>query len=200
MTASADRIASLDAPVRDLLERIAGPDAASTPDLVAIGVALAELAGDTDYLARWVDDLGDESGLRKIHAPERGPRLMIVHRREGEMGAVHDHHTWVAVSPITGLETHRRYRVVGSGAAARPERVEELALAPTDVVTMLPPEDLHDHGHIAGRGAPAYLLILTGDDQTLFERNEWDLVTGRHRILRPGDRGRWLASEPMPPA
>jgi hypothetical protein len=64
---------------------------------------------------------------------------------------------------------------------------------------MLPPDDLHDHGHIAGRGAPAYVLILTGDDQTLFERNEWDLVTGRHRILRPGDGGRWLASEPMPP-
>ena len=153
---------------------------------------------DVDYLARWIDDLGDETGLRRIHAPERGPRLQIVHRREGEMGAVHDHRTWVAISPITGLEAHRRYRVVGSGPSARPERVEELALAPTDVVTMLPPDDLHDHGHIAGHGAPAYVLILTGDDQTLFERNEWDLVTGRHRLLRPGDRGRWLASEPMP--
>jgi predicted metal-dependent enzyme (double-stranded beta helix superfamily) len=200
LTASTDRTTTLDAPVRTLFERIAGPAAAPTPDLAAIGAALAGLAADVDYLSRWVADLGDESGLRRIHAPQRGPRLQIVHRREGQMGAVHDHHTWVAVSPITGLEAHRRYRVVGTGAAARPERVEELALAPANVVTMLPPDDLHDHGHIAGRGAPAYVLILTGDDQTLFERNEWELATGRHRILRPGDAGRWLASEPMPPA
>ncbi len=200
MSISAESVGALDAPVRRLFERIAGPAAASTPDLAAIGAALAQLAGDVDYLARWIDDLGDVTGLLRIHAPERGPRLQIVHRREGEMGAVHDHHTWVAISPITGLEAHRRYRVVGSGPAARPERMEELALTPTNVVTMLPPDDLHDHGHIAGHGAPAYVLILTGDDQTLFERNEWDLVTGRHRTLRPGDRGRWLDSEPMPPA
>jgi predicted metal-dependent enzyme (double-stranded beta helix superfamily) len=198
MSTSVDSFATLDAPVRNLFERIAGPAAASTPDLAAIGAALAELAADGAYLASWVDDLGDESGFRRIHVPERGPRLQIVHRREGEMGAVHDHHTWVAVSPIKGLEAHRRYRVVGSGAAARPELIEELALAPTNVVTMLPPADLHSHGHIAGRGAPAYVLIMTGDDQTLFERNEWDLVTGRHRILRPGDRGHWLDSAPMP--
>jgi predicted metal-dependent enzyme (double-stranded beta helix superfamily) len=200
ISVSVESLATLDAPVRSLFERITAPAAASTPDLAAIGAALADLAADVDYLSAWVDDLGDETGLRRIHAPERGPRLQIVHRREGEMGAVHDHHTWVAVSTVRGLEAHRRYRVVGSGAAARPERIEELALAPTDVVTMLPPDDLHDHGHIAGRGAPAYVLILTGDDQTLFERIEWDLVTGRQRILRPGDRGRWLASEPMPPA
>ena len=31
---------------------------------------------------------------------------------------------------------------------------------------------------------------MTGDDQTRFRRNEWDLATGRHRILEPGDGGR----------
>jgi hypothetical protein len=200
MSVRTESLGGLDTPVRAMFERIAGPVSASMPDLAAIGAALAELAADGDYLARWIDDLGDESGLRRIHAPERGPRLQIVHRREGEMGAVHDHQTWVAISPVTRLEAHRRYQIVGSGTSARPEQVEELALAPSDVVTLLPPDDLHDHGHITGRGAPAYVLILTGDDQTLFERNEWDLATGRHRILRPGDGGRWLASEPMPPA
>ena len=96
------------APVRALFERIAGPAAAPPPDLAAIGAALVDLASDLDYLAPWVARLGDESGSLPIHAPARGPRLMIVHRREGQMGAVHDHATWVAISPIVGLETHRR--------------------------------------------------------------------------------------------
>ena len=190
--------AGLDRPVKALFERIAAPAARSTPDLVAIGAALAELAADVDYLAPWIERLGDVNGSLPIHAPERGPRLMLVHRREGEMGAVHDHATWVAIGGIVGLETHRRYRVDGRGAQARPELAEELALGPAQVATLLPPDDLHDHGHLAGRGSPAYVLIMTGDDQRRFPRNEWDLATGRHRILRPGDAGRWLASEPMP--
>ena len=112
------------------------------------------------------------------------------------MGAIHDHSTWVAISPIVGVETHRRYRVVGEGSATRPEVAEARDLRPTDVATLLPPDDLHDHGHMAGHGLPAHVLIMTGDDQSLFTRNEWDVATGRHRILEPGDRGRWLASQP----
>jgi hypothetical protein len=193
-------LAGLDAPVRALFERIAAPAAALVPDLAAIGVALGALAGDLDYVARWLERLGDTNGALPIHAPPRGPRLMIVHRPEGRMGAVHDHSTWVAISPIAGLETHRRYRVRGEGATARPELVEQLGLGPTDVATLLPPDDLHDHGHLAGHGRPAHVLIMTGDDQFRFARNEWDLATGRHRILRSGDRGRWLADDPMPDA
>lgn len=194
-----DPLAGLDEPVRTLFERIPGLIATGAPDLPAIGAALVDLATDREYLARWVERLGGTSGALRIHAPERGPRLSIVHRREGEMGAVHDHGTWVAVSPIVGLETHRRYRVVGSGSSARPELAEALELEPPSAATLLPPDDLHDHGHIAGRGAPAYVLILTGDDQRCLTRNEWDLATGRHRVLEPGDGGRWLANEPWPP-
>lgn len=193
-----DLLARTDPPVRALFERIAGPAAAVPPDLAAIGAALVDLARDVDYLAPWVARLGDVNGALPIHTPERGPRLMLVHRREGEMGAVHDHATWVAITPIVGLEMHRRYRVIGDGVAARPEVAETLALEPSDLVTLVPPDDLHDHGHLAGRGTPAYVLIMTGDDQRRFRRNEWDLATGRHRILEPGDGGRWLASQPMP--
>jgi predicted metal-dependent enzyme (double-stranded beta helix superfamily) len=193
-----DLPARTDAPVRTLFERIAGPAAGTPPDLSAIGAALAALSTDVDYLASWVARLGDRNGAVAIHAPERGPRLMLVHRGEGQMGAIHDHATWVALCPVVGLETHRRYRVVGEGVEARPEVVETLALEPSQVATLLPPEDLHDHGHLAGHGRPAYVLIMTGDDQRRFRRNEWDLATGRHRILEPGDGGRWLASEPMP--
>ncbi len=195
-----DPLALPDTPVRTLFERIAGPAAAASPDLAAIGAALVDLASDVAYLAPWVARLGDQSGALAIHAPERGPRLILVHRREGQMGAIHDHGTWVAISPIVGLETHRRYRIVGEGAEARPEVAEARALGPSDLATLLPPEDLHDHGHLAEHGAPAYVLILTGDDQTRFRRTEWDLATGRHRILERGDVGRFLASQPMPDA
>jgi predicted metal-dependent enzyme (double-stranded beta helix superfamily) len=189
----------LDAPVRTLFERISGPAAASTPDMAAIGAALVDLAADLDYIGRWVERLGDESRSLPIHAPERGPRLMIVHRAEGQMGAVHDHATWVAIAPIVGLETHRRYRVVrDAGAPAHIEVAETLSLGPSHVATLLPPDDLHDHGHLTGHGAPAHVLIMTGDDQSQFSRNEWDLATGRHRVLEPGDRGRWLATQPWP--
>jgi predicted metal-dependent enzyme (double-stranded beta helix superfamily) len=190
----------MDAPVRTLFERIAGPAADHTPDLTAIGAALVDLARDVEYLARWVARIGDQGGAAQIHAPERGPRLILVHRPVGQMGAIHDHATWVAISPIVGLETHRRYHIVGEGPATRPELVEVRALQPSDIATLLPPDDIHDHGHLAGNGAPAYVLIMTGDDQTRFRRNEWDLATGRHRILEPGDGGRWLASQPMPGA
>jgi predicted metal-dependent enzyme (double-stranded beta helix superfamily) len=193
-------LAGLDGPIRALFERIAGPAACATPDLGAIGATLGELAKDRDYLGRWVERLGDASGGLPIHAPERGPRLTIVHRRWGGMGAIHDHGTWIALSPIVGLETHRRYRLTTVGGTAPLQVAETLALEPTRVATLLPPDDLHDHGHLAGHGAPAYVLILAGDDQTRFERNEWDLATGRHRRLRPGDPGRFLASQPMPDA
>jgi predicted metal-dependent enzyme (double-stranded beta helix superfamily) len=193
--------AALDTPVRQLFERIAGPVDRATPDLVAIGGALAELAADAGYFAGWIDRLGDRSGSLAIHAPERGPRLMLVHRTEGQMSAVHSHGTWVAISPVAGVETHRRWRVrrdAGDGAVPTVELAEDRALAATETATLLPPDDVHDHGHLAGRGAPGYVLILLGDNQTRFVREEWDLATGRHRILQPGDGGRWLASEPMP--
>jgi len=192
-----------DSPVRSLLEQIAAPAALDTPDLAAIGVALSELATDTDYMARWISRITagpeGERGSVAIHAPERGPRLMMVHRPKGGMSAAHDHGTWVAIASIVGIETHRRYRSVGERAGPGLEVVEALELAPMHTTTLLPPDDIHDHGHVVGRGEPAHILILTGDDQRRFTRNEWDVATGRHRILRPGEQGRWLASEPMPP-
>jgi predicted metal-dependent enzyme (double-stranded beta helix superfamily) len=192
-------VAPPDAPVRALLDAIAEPAGRPVPDLDAIGAALLELTADTAYLDRWVRDLGNTSGMVRIHAPERGPRLMLVHRLEGQMGAVHDHRVWVALAAVSGLETHRRYRRPAADDAM-PEVAETVEVAPREVVTLLPPEDIHDHGHIAGRGAPAYCLILSGDDQRRYERTEWDLASGRRRVLLPGEGGRWVSSEPFPGA
>jgi predicted metal-dependent enzyme (double-stranded beta helix superfamily) len=188
---------AIDDPVRELLERIAAPAARTVPDLVAIGAALTELAADTDYVTPWAERLGDRNDRLPILAPPRGPRLTMVHRRAGYLSAVHDHGVWVALSPISGLETHRRYRLTGS-PDSQLEIAEVTELATAQVATLLPPDDIHDHGHLAGHGAPAYVLILAGDDQTRFERREWDPATGLHRVLPPGEPGRWLASDPWP--
>jgi predicted metal-dependent enzyme (double-stranded beta helix superfamily) len=192
-----DDPATPDGPVRRLLERIAAPAALAVPDLFEIGAALAELAADLEYVTRWSERLGDRNGLLLIHAPARGPRLSIVHRQHGRLSAVHDHGTWVALSPVSGIETHRRYRLI-DGPERRPEVVEVTTLGPAQTGTLLPPDDIHDHGHLAGHGVPAHVLVLTGDDQRRFERNEWDPVTGRHRVLPAGDLGRWLATDPWP--
>ena len=190
--------AALDAPVRTLFERIAAADGPSL-DMDAIGAALVDLAHDLDYLGPWVDRLGDRSGAIPIHDPAEGPRVTLVHRTEGQMSAVHDHGTWVAIAPITGLETHRRWRAhLRHGAAPTIELEEQLHLIGGEVATLIPPDDIHDHGHLGGHGSPAHVLVLLGDRQTRYARNEWDLATGRHRVLVPGDGGRWIASEPFP--
>jgi len=187
-----------DAPLRALFDRVAAASGGKA-DLAAIGAALKELAGDTEYLAGWVDQLGDRTGSVPMHVSDDGPRLTLVHRGAGQMSAVHDHGVWVAIAPIEGLESHRRWRI--EPAADNPwaiELAEQRDVAPGDAVTLLPPDDIHDHGHLLGHGAPAHILVLLGDTQTRYARNEWDLATGRHRVLPPGDGGRFLATEPFP--
>jgi predicted metal-dependent enzyme (double-stranded beta helix superfamily) len=190
----------VDAPVRELLARIAPYADVSAPDLPRVADALIDLSTDRDYLTHAVERLGDTSGQVALHKPDDdGPRLLLVHRREGEMSPVHDHGVWVALAPVRGIETHRRYRRPDPDArdAVRLEVDEEQALRPATCVTLMPPDDIHDHGHLAGHGDAAYVLILLGGDQLARRRTEWDLASGRQRTLEPGIRGRWLASSPV---
>jgi predicted metal-dependent enzyme (double-stranded beta helix superfamily) len=189
--------AALEAPLRALFDVVAGAHRPVDPELPAIGRALVALARDHDWVMPRVLELGATSGVLRLHAPDRGPRLMLVHRLPGQMSAVHDHGCWVAIAPVVGLETHRRYRVRGDGEQARLELISEAALRLGDSATLLPPDDLHDHGSLAGQGDAAYVLIMTGDDQTRHVRQEWDPATGRRRALGVGVRGRWLATEPF---
>ena len=53
---------------------------------------------------------------------------MLVHRGDGQMSAIHDHGCWVALAPVTGVETHRHFRTHVSGPEmARLELATELA-------------------------------------------------------------------------
>lgn len=168
----ASSVRSLDGPVRDLFERIEPHADLKAPHLPAIAAALAELAADHDYLAPAIAELGDVNGLSALHKPERGPRLFLVHRRTGEMGAVHDHQVWVALAPIVGVETHRHWRPTTSDDCRRIAIDEEQAVKPGSVITLQPPDDIHDHGHRMGVGDAAYVLIMTGDDQSRYRRSE----------------------------
>ncbi len=192
-------LAHLDAPLRALFERVVVALAGDIPNLPAIAAAMIDLAADHDYIAPRVRAFGDGTGAVGLHVPARGPRLSLVHRGEAQMGAIHDHGCWVAIASITGIETHRHFRAAASDAQlARLELVTDRGVSPGEAVTMLAGDDIHAHGHVPGRGEAAYVLIMTGDDQRLYRRHEWDEATGRMRVLEPGDGGRWLASEPFP--
>lgn len=64
------------------------------------------------------------------------------------------------------------------------------ALVHGDVATLVPPRDVHNHGHVAGSGPSPYSLILLGDDMLLFDREEYDPEKGTWRALAPGNPGR----------
>jgi len=190
-------LATLDSPIRTLFERLE-PLAGDRPDMPAIASLLANLAQDRDYLEHHIQRLGDRSGAVPLHAPEQGPRLMLVHRGEGQMGAIHSHKVWVAITPIRGVETHRLYDVDSSDGAGHAMLTlsEERHIDPLESATLTPPNDVHAHGHVHGIGDAAYVLILAGDDQRRFEREQYDLKTNTYRVLPPGDAGDWLEPNP----
>ncbi len=179
-----------ESPVRAFFEHLESLGPGDAANLLAIGSALAEFAQDAEFWEHHIAALGERSGARPIHTPDRGPRLQMVHRLEGQMGAIHSHKVWVALAPVTGTETHRRYSGERQGKI---EVAETRHLNPGEMLTLIPPEDIHDHGHMPGYGAAAYVLILTGDNQLAFEREEYDAATGSMRVLAPGDPGKWVA-------
>jgi predicted metal-dependent enzyme (double-stranded beta helix superfamily) len=188
-------LATLDTPLRLFFERLEPLAAETPPDMTRIAALLVELSRDGEYFAHHIAAT-PENGALPLHIPAEGPCLQMVHRPEGVMGAVHSHSVWVAAAPVTGTETHRRYDVL----ARKPDGQAKLRLAEErrlearagDVTTLTPPDDVHQHGHVTGAGEPAYVLILSGQLQTRFERQEYDLKAGTWRTLAVGDRGRWV--------
>jgi hypothetical protein len=107
------------------------------------------------------------------------------------MAYTHSHHCWVALAPVRGVETHQRWHAVRhDDGRAELSLADERALHRGEVATLVPPHDVHNHGHVAGSGPTPYSLILLGDNMLEFEREEYDPERGTWQWLAPGDPGR----------
>lgn len=175
----------MDEPIRRLYGEVAG-------DPGAVAKHLAELAADRDYFEPMIAGIDPEQmGGVALHVPDEGPRLFLMHRPRGVMSYVHSHGTWAAVAPIRGVETHYRYDVVEEPGPGKARLVvaDERRLEPGDAAVVVPPDDIHSHGHAGGDDDVPFTLIMTGDDQVRFARREYDLDAGTYRDLPPGDFG-----------
>jgi predicted metal-dependent enzyme (double-stranded beta helix superfamily) len=179
-------------PVRQLMARLNESPPGGAPGMEEVGRLLLQLAADEEYFAPLIARMPAGSpGVHWLAKPERGPRLVLVHRPEGVMAYTHSHRCWVAIAPVRGVETHQRWNAVRrAGGRAELSLADERALRRGDVVTLVPPDDVHNHGHVPGTGPSPYSLILLGDDMLLFEREEYDPDLGTWRGLAPGDPGR----------
>jgi predicted metal-dependent enzyme (double-stranded beta helix superfamily) len=162
------------------------------PDMEQVGRLLVELANDEEFLGPLIAEIPYAApGDRWLIRPERGPRLVLVHRPDGVMGYTHSHRCWVGIAPVRGVETHQRWDAVcHPDGRAELRLADERALHRGDVATLVPPRDVHNHGHVAGSGPSPFSLILLGDDMLLFDREEYDPEHGTWRALAPGDPGR----------
>jgi predicted metal-dependent enzyme (double-stranded beta helix superfamily) len=178
-------------PLRGFLAELDDLRAGDVLPMDEVGRLLVGLAADEEYLGPLVDMIPAQApGGHWLSRPDRGPRLVLFHRPEGVMACTHSHHCWVAVAPVRGAETHQRWRAVRhADGSAELRLAEEKVLRPGDVATLVPPQDVHNHGHVAGTGSPPYSLILLGDDMLRFEREEYDPAHGTWRELAPGDPG-----------
>ena len=171
------------------LDELRSGDAA---DMDQVGQILVELAADAEFFGPLIAQIPVAApGDRWLIRPERGPRLVLVHRPEGVMGYTHSHRCWVGIAPVRGMETHQRWDAVcHQDGRAELRLADERALHRSDVATLVPPRDVHNHGHVAGTGPSPYSLVLLGDDMLLFHREEYDPEQGTWRLLAPGDPGR----------
>jgi predicted metal-dependent enzyme (double-stranded beta helix superfamily) len=183
---------ALPSPLGNFLGQLDELRSSGAPDMGRVGQALVELAADEDYFAPLIAQMPSGStGVHWLIRPGRGPRLVLVHRPDGVMAYTHSHRCWVGIAPVRGVETHQRWHAVcHADGRAEMSLADERALQRGDVATLVPPHDVHNHGHVRGSGPSPYSLILLGDDMLVFEREEYDPGQGIWRALAPGDPGR----------
>jgi hypothetical protein len=183
---------ALPGPLRHFVDGLDELCAADVIDMDRVGRLLVELAADEAFFGPLIAQIPPGSpGSRWLVRPERGPRLVLVHRPDGVMGYTHSHRCWVGIAPVRGVETHQRWDAVPhADGVAELALADERALVQGDVATLVPPRDVHNHGHVVGSGPSPYSLILLGDDMLLFGREEYDQEQGTWRALAPGDPGR----------
>lgn len=178
-------------PMARVLAAAADVDPRQPGAVASAAAALAALAEDTELFAAAIAALPKRrTSATWLHAPDSGPRMALVHRPAGQMSAIHSHHVWVALAPIAGHETHEvftvRRRAYGH-ATVTP--VSYQTLDPGQSAHLIPPGDIHSHGHLAGTGAAPYTLVLLGGNMLAYRREEYDRDNGTWRRLVPGDEG-----------
>jgi predicted metal-dependent enzyme (double-stranded beta helix superfamily) len=183
---------ALPSPLKLFLSQLDDVRSSVVLDMNEIGRLLVELASAEDYFAPIIAELPSQSlSEHWLVMPDRGPRLVLLHRPEGMMAYTHSHHCWVGVAPVRGVETHQHWEAVRhDDGRAELALAEDRALQPGEVATLVPPKDVHNHGHVVGTGPSPYSLVLLGDDMLLFGREEYDVEHGTWRPLAPGDPGR----------
>src|SRR5215472_19030063 len=99
-------------PVRRFLAQLIEPRSGDAPDMAELGRLLLELAADEEHFAPLIAQMPAGSpGVHWLARPERGPRLVLVHRPEGVMAYTHSHGCWVGIAPVRGVETHQHWNV-----------------------------------------------------------------------------------------
>ena len=111
------------------------------PDITQVGQLLVELAADEEYFAPLIAGIPAGSpGVHWLVRPERGPRLVLVHRPEGVMAYTHSHGCWVGIAPVRGVETHQHWdAALHQDGRAELSVADERALRRGDVATLIPP-------------------------------------------------------------
>jgi hypothetical protein len=93
-------------PPRHFLAQLADLRSGDAADMDQVGRLLVELAADEEYFAPLIAAMpADAPAVHWLIQPERGPRLVLVHRPEGVMACAHSHRCWVALAPVHGVET-----------------------------------------------------------------------------------------------
>ena len=157
---------ALPSPLRDFVAQLDERRSGEALDMDQVGRLLVEVAADEEFFAPLIEQIPAGSpGGQWLVQPERGPRLVLVHRPEGVMADTQSRGCWVALAPVRGVETHQRWHAVRhENGQAELSLADEQALRRGDVATLVPPHDVHNHGHVLGAGPSPYSLILLGDN------------------------------------
>ena len=132
---------TLPGPLRHFADRLDDLRSAGVLDMDQVGRLLVELAADEEFFDPLIAQIPSGTpGNRWLIRPERGPRLVLVHRSEGVMGYTHSHRCWVGIAPVRGVETHQRWDAVRhAGGRAELRLANERALVRGDSATLVPP-------------------------------------------------------------
>jgi len=90
-------------PLRHFAAQLEELRSGEVADMDQVGRILVELAADEEFFGPLIAQIPVAApGDRWLIRPERGPRLVLVHRPEGVMGYTHSHRCWVGIAPSAG--------------------------------------------------------------------------------------------------